>query len=109
MKHVFDIITKIKNKEDPPANNYEERVINTITTSILYPYQLISQLYFCNDFLTVDTTNLKGLLLYYNMGTGKTITAVASAYEYIRKYPKYKKIVILLKTGLESTWFGTIS
>jgi predicted ribonuclease YlaK len=47
------------------------------------------------------------MLLFYNMGTGKTYTSIAAAYEYTVKYPEYRRIIVLLKTGLEGTWIGS--
>lgn len=64
----------------------DPRVCETIINSYLYSYQLIPQLYFCDDYTSVNTSEIKGLQLYYNMGTGKTYTAIVSACEYCKKY-----------------------
>jgi hypothetical protein len=89
IKKYFEAITKFKDGDEGAISEFSETLQATIRRSFLYPFQLIAQLYFCDEFPSVDRSDMKGIQLYYNMGTGKTFTALCSAYEYTVKYPQY--------------------
>lgn len=105
-KHIFDKIQGVSPGER--ALGLGERPDEFARKSLLYPFQMVPVLYFCDYYTSVVTSDLKGLLLFFNMGTGKTYTSIACAGEYCVRYPHYKRVVVFLKSGLIQPWLSSV-
>jgi len=68
----------------------------------LKSYQSITR-----DYIINSAPEFRGLLMYYNVGMGKTFTAVAIA-EYYRSLNKDRKIILLSAKSLASNFRDTI-
>jgi superfamily II DNA or RNA helicase len=89
------IYSFIKNKIDTFNNDYDNK-------DILNKHQFVIKQFFHN--ITFD--KIKGMLIYHGLGSGKSITSISIAFDYILKYKQ--KIIILMNKSLHQNYLTDI-
>ena len=89
---------------------YQQYHINNVEQSmeeICYPkdksYKLLPQQAFLSEYLH-DNQNIKGLLIYHEIGSGKTCTAISIA----EKFKKDMAIIVILPASLIGNFMGEL-
>jgi len=92
--------TKIFSFISDKVNKYNTEYNPDITK--LNRHQFIINKFFTN----VQFENIKGMLFYHSMGSGKTITSISVALEFIKKYNE--KIIIMANKSLHQNYIFDI-
>jgi len=92
------IFTYISDKLKEYDNKYEKEG----TDSKLRKHQFLINKFFTN----IEFEDIKGMLLYHSMGSGKTITSISIALEYIKRFNE--KIIIMANKSLHQNYIFDI-
>ena len=89
------IFSFIKNKLDEFNNTYDNK-------DILNKHQFLLKQFFYN----ISLDKIKGMLIYHGLGSGKSISSISIAFDYINKYKQ--KIIILMNKSLHQNYLTDI-
>lgn len=84
----------------------DERDMDSICTSPTNEFQLQAQQNFLREYM-ITYPKWDKLLLYHNIGSGKTCTAITMAEEYLKTYPN-NKINVVLPARLKTNFFDEL-
>jgi len=84
----------------------DDRPMDAICISGTNEFQLQSQQQFLREYM-IAYPNWKKLLLYHQIGSGKTCTAITMAEEYLKKYPN-NKVNVVLPARLKTNFFDEL-
>jgi hypothetical protein len=84
----------------------DERTMDNICISETNEFQLQSQQKFLAEYM-IAYPNWKKLLLYHQIGSGKTCTSITMAEEYLKTYPN-NKINVVLPARLKTNFFDEL-
>lgn len=84
----------------------DERSMDAICISPNNEFQLQSQQHFLREYM-IAYPNWKKLLLYHQLGSGKTCTAITMAEEYLKAHPN-NKVNVVLPARLKTNFFDEL-
>jgi superfamily II DNA or RNA helicase len=96
-EYIEKVFSQYKTTKTTKTKNCEELLIDSGSQKVeLFSYQKLLQEYISSD------TSYRGVLVYHQLGSGKTLTAIGVAEGIDRQ------VIIMLPSSLKGTWFNEI-